>query len=658
MIKVIFLTLLAFLAFGNALADVVITSLPYSLPSSDETYILNGDLASATDGIFIRSGRTNITIDLNGHTLNFGTGNGSNYGIRFELADHIRIINGTIYHAGSGANNVCADIRKSHDLYFENVNMRVAGLDGHCFDCPSVACPGNYNIEINGGNFVSDVTSYTSRHQYTGAVMRLDRACVAGDFGFKVHGITLSGHSQGILLSAHGGEYPVFEMYDCYLISDARNDISSSANPYLILVTRAGPGTAIYNNTIRSGNEYGGSRGIILEMCKGTSTMPIEVYGNDVDIHEGPNLESSRGLCQALRVRYGNSYVNIHNNTFRTTGDSNPATTAYGIMLAPMRFTATDEEGHTPDHHIVFKDNIFEAVALDAGTEAVAAMLETFPDLEGNIIEGNTFISSNNVINFGDRNYGGHDNILKNNVFRIPEENNHSPVVFTVGWSNWFDAYGNEIIDGRFEGIASESMINVVAPGDIALKKTLEFHINNDENQPVAGATITVADRYGNLLLRLTNNAGFADAIVPYLFKWQTSETNYNPYNITAFKDIDTTYLSVDVNSETEPFYFTLGDSVEPPPPPPPETEVEISMIPYLIFYKGEIKNISDVDTAVVDIIVENGVEFHGLVLKPGQSMKTQVGQNINPGDLVKAYCKAHETGILLDSTWVKISGE
>ena len=378
------------LIFMNRYArgDVTISSLPDTTDYDDSTYVLSGNLSSATNGILVNN--DGVTINLGTDTLEFGTGDGNNnYGIQLFLSDNVTITGGgssggLILHDGSGSDNYGVDIRKVHDVYLESLNVTVGGHDGQCIYTADHS-DYNYHFEINGGTYTNACSSYTRRDYYDGCAINLERTDFYddGNWGFKIHNVQVYSHGQGIFCyGENDGELGLFYVYDNNIEIDALNSYyafddgslgHSEANPYAISVSYAAPGTKIYNNTITSGTDHKGGRGILIEYAAGNSDSLVEIYNNDVDIHEGSNWESNGsettppyyGLVQGLRMRWECSYCSVYSNIFKCSGDTSSATDSYDEMIVPLRIQSDYEEGHSVCNNNTFVNNVFWAYTED-----------------------------------------------------------------------------------------------------------------------------------------------------------------------------------------------------------------------------------------------------------------------------------------------------
>ncbi|MFH1373870.1 MAG: hypothetical protein ABII79_08755 [bacterium] len=547
-------------------ATTTITSLPYTASQAgsnfSETLLVAGtNLSTGGSGINVTG--HDIVIYLVNDTITFGTDNGdSHYGIRlYYSAYNIRIIGGTIYHGGTGDRNVCLKPVGVNDVLIDGTNMRVAGSNGHCLYCPSVGEPGNYNVEVSGGHYRSDVTGYSSRCNYDAAAIWLGSTYAGeGDYHYKAHGLKLiTGPSQGLIVSGRdGGNEALVFVYECSLQSDARNDFytsgditcRSAANPYQIMGNRLAGGSEIHDNVITSGTNYGGSRGMIFEMCSGTPENPVKIFNNHVDVHEGPNLEVPQGNVQVLRIRFGNKYLHVYDNVFIGRGSTGLGS-SYGNQVSCMRITATDEEGHVPDHGIVVERNLFRAEALSDGVNALAGVFEGFADI-GNIFRYNRFESSGDIICFGENNHGAHGVMLyADTLVRLSPS--YDPRTVVVGWRNYFHATADTLRDCVYLGGASDG--NIVFDedrSDYRLERTLSIRVNGNNSLPVPQTQVTVVDAYGHTVLNgVTNSLGVVSGPASYRWEQHTGDDSmsYNDFAVKAKKGSDSTLLTIIVSA-------------------------------------------------------------------------------------------------------------
>ncbi len=586
MIRTYVLLLLVLIGGSVHASQHVITSLPYQASRSYDTLTIAGTkLIGATDGITITG--HDIVINLGSDTLVFGAGGGDNYsGITVSApAYNVKIIGGTILHGGSGDHNRCLSLLLTHDLLISNTDMIVNGTNGHCINAFSVGPPGNYNIEVSGGNYWNNCHGYTSRCQYDGAAIRL-WASSFGGFGtyhFKVHDIILHNTpGQGIVLAGRdqSGNEALVIAYNNILTGDARNSFYdycapncetclSSANPYLIAMINCAPGSKCYNNELYSGNNYGGSRGILIENCLGSFSQPIEIYDNYMDLHEGPNHEYAGGFLQAIRIRsidggvHGNIYM--HHNIVKGTADNNPATTSIGKEV--RTFFHSVQRGD--QGNVIVENNRFTARALSPGTDSKAFIVESLPGVAnpGNIYRFNYIEGNEILVRLGDANLPGNNIILENDTLAFLTPIYETPRTFLVG-RYMGQSLNNSARDCIFLNGAADTNISLVhcqdGDSEFLLEKTIMINVRGYNNLPVAGAGVSITNNYGHTMAApFTNYNGRSSQVLSYWYEaeYNVDSTQFNGFSIKVKKDNDSAMAYLNIGSTTNQVFLVLPNT-------------------------------------------------------------------------------------------------
>jgi hypothetical protein len=583
----------------------VVTSLPWTFRSGDhssdlwDTVTIAGTrLSSAADGLIFTPDYHlplhHWYINLGKDTLEFGTAGGSNLeGIVINsIAGYpfhdIVVEGGWIIHKPPRNNdstikyNNCFEFGGS-DLLVKNVNMRAAGWSGKCVT-------GNgYDIEIDGGTFLSDVSYYDSRCQFDALIMDLDgsfdsafAAANGHSYNLRVHGVTIyKAPHAGIRMASSGTSRGVFQIYDCNLQGDARNlkyssysgTCASSSNPYMIALSRPGGGTDIHHNVIASGTTYGGCRGILVEHAAGNEADYVRIHDNNISIHEGPNVEYSENQMEthALRIRNGCHHVYVYNNTITATGDANIASPSYGRSVTPFRYSAGENDGVVNTFNIIEK-NTFRAKSLTAGVTAYGVVFDAVMIYDTTLIFRYNRIESDNIlVKYGEINDGAKGITLYGDTLKFLSPA-YSPQTFHVGHlCNNFDCSRNFARDIVYEGGASDTniIISCSAQGqmELGLQRTIRVKVVGNNGLPVAGASVQVSNNYRRTIL-----AGFSGAtgVVsgPATYWWQSRVSDsllYNLFAIKAKKGADSASISYRVSAISSPVVITLtktaGDS-------------------------------------------------------------------------------------------------
>lgn len=571
--------------------QVTVTALPYTAYGDYDTLNLSGTrLASATNGLTISADY--VVVNLGSDTLEFGTDNGdSYYGIRIiSGAHHVKVLGGLILHRGTGDRNVCLKLSRVNDILIQDVDMIISGTNGQCFLTPSVGSPGNYNVEIDGGDYWSLCIGYTSRCQYDGCAIMSSMAVYGGygDYHVKIHDITLhTSPGQGIMVCGRDqNTNPIKALiYNNTITCDARNDTYddysgtclSAANPYSIALLKAAPGSEVFGNTVTSGTTYGGSRGILVENCIGAPDDYIKIYNNYVDVHEGPNVEYGSGLAvHGLRVRAidGNDidYVHIFDNQFICTGDDLPSTQDYNDAVSTLRYS--DETSTTS---IIIERNLFRAKSNSSGVLSLAVSFD-YTYSGGLVFRNNRIEGDGTLVMFGYGNGGGANVKLEGDTLAFLSPT-YDAETYHLGYLGLnFDCTNNRACDITYENGTSDNDINYANAGtlDLSLQRTLPVYVEGRNGLPVAGAVVTVQNNYENTVLSgTTNGYGRLEGAVTYRFdsRTQTDSSSYNDFTIKVKKGTDSTVISRTVSATSSLPTVTLNNTDGSGDPPPEDTQ-------------------------------------------------------------------------------------
>ncbi len=572
--------LLAF-APGLMARTTTISSLPYTASMAgtnySETLLVAGtNLRSTTNGI--RFTGHDIVLNLGGDTITFGT-NGSDaaYGLQIggpPNAYNIKIIGGWVIHGIT--NDTLSDqvdcfrvSAPTHDVLVQGTNMKVSGDNAHCIDYDSGG-RSSYNIDINGGQYWNFCRRYRSREYYDGAVIRTSFAGTSGSYNVRIRGVRVwTGPGQGIVCTGSWGSNPGnsrAQVYSCTVSVDHRNDFYpvnqgpnhpigfSSENAYGLFFSFCGPGTAVHDNVVRSGTSYGGGRGLFMESCQGTTSSPLEIYNNDVDVHEGPNVRVGEGYgCFALRLRPMDGElknIRVYNNRFIVAGDSVRSTTSYGYIPEALRYSNS-----ISNSNVWFDNNLFKAYAITPGpVESYAITFDGVSGVDSTFkVRNNRFESDHVVVKYGNMNSGASNILLQNDTLRVitPAYQKQTYQVGHLG-NNWNNS-GNKVIDGAYEGAASDTNIIFTVGGtsDLKLNKTITIQVTGRNGLPVSGATVTAINHYNrSVLTGTTNSDGIYRGVVSYWFESRTAtdSTAFNSFTVRARRNTDSTTMTYNVN--------------------------------------------------------------------------------------------------------------
>lgn len=620
-----FLLILLFpaIAWGS---HTEVPSLPYTCVTSgtagtySETLLVTGNLVSTTNGVLFDNDH-DVVLNLQGYSITFGTSdNDDAYGAKIGMAGspcedgtwstayNIKIINGTITHSPSsdtacdGATSIKL-YRAPFNIYIGELDLTISGDNGMCVTTQrcneAVNC---YNIEIANNDLWSNARRFTSREYYNGAVIDITSSSSSGDYGAKIHGNTIhTGPAQGIVARGPYGTYPPLgrmQVYDNVITTDHRNDFylvnqgpehpagQSSENSYALFISYC-RSALVYNNTVRSGESYGGNRGLMIEACAGVDTAWIDVYGNDIEIHEGPNIRVGEALgAPAGRLRSPASgdtgeleYVHVHNNRFVAVGDSNVATSSYGHLPGALKYSNA-----TRPQHVIIEENVCQAYGRTAPpyTGDISSMAMEFDAMSGDYdttlqVINNRFESDQVIVQYGATNAGAENMVLVGDTLKDIDPNIGTLSTFYLGYlDNAWDCSGNIARDCIFEGDAANTnvsySINAAGIRDITFERTLSVLVLGSDEIPVYGAEVFAVNAYGDTaMVDTTSEYGLSGKNVRYLFnsKTQTDSAAYNDFTLIAAYSGDTATATMTVawNAFTDTLQLTetLGNGSEPP---------------------------------------------------------------------------------------------
>ena len=592
-----------------------ITSLPYTFSANQrtsdqwDTLVISGtSLTSSGNGITMQSvyGNRlhNILLLLEGDTLIYGSGGGRATGLQITgtssyHSNNIIVKGGYILHHANGANSdgSRAMVLEGHDITIENVTATVRGDNG------IVLWSGGFyqwNNIIRGGTFTSYTTGFTSRCQYDAPVVKFydcytsSLADSGGAYHWEVDGLTIAnGPHMGIaaLGRESSGNYAKVKIHDCTITTDAINDFyssysgtcMSSANPYGISVRHCQAGTEIYNNTIISGTARGGNRGIIIEYANGNATDSVKIYGNVMNLWEGPNVEYGEGLpVHGIRIRYQPRYVHCYGNIIECTADNLSSTSHIGSQAHAIRYSYNIENTHN-----CFEGNTLYARALTGGVTCIGIVVEG-DDTPSPAMDTTCIFRNNKINSSGACIWIGYDNGGAHNVrfmgdtlaFLSPTV---SPETFHVGlYGNNWDCSNNKVCDMVYRDGTSDDDINLASGGtlELGVQRTINVTVRGANSLPVPGASVTVTNNYGQTVLSGTTGAGGTLA-GPVTYRWSSrssDSSSYNNFTLKAWKAGDSSSTVFNVGASTANPTVTL-QTVGTPDTIPPDPVIDLGAV-------------------------------------------------------------------------------
>jgi hypothetical protein len=539
-----------------------------------------------------------VYIDLGADTLVWGTaGDVNTYGFWLPAPNvyNITIDGGFIIHDPPQWSRDPDTILRAramrldgvHDVVIRNAYFSVYGRNSQIMYSEG----GCYNIEIENCVFYDGMEAFTQRDMWMdNAMLALGNnnstSAPGFQYHFRVHACsTANAHWANLYLQ---GEELVAEVFDNFLISDARNDYDAegpiygtAAQCYALSVRGRDNGSRVkvYNNIIRSGTSYAGGRGIFISGIDGISLHPdssIHIYNNDIRVHQG--FDGEETTLNGILVRQGWKNILISNNNITCIGDTSSATSSYsGGPISGLRLT-TGTDGSETGLKIVgntIRTYITGGFEPDYGVGGIHAAGIMFDEFEMNtpnvMIDSNYFESNSLCIRWGFLNGHGGNVTMRDNIYSY--YNSDGDWVFYLGYGagSSHHAYNNRIINGVYLNGAQDTSI-FVWDGEpdslsICLQKTLRSYVQGNNGLPVPGAIVRLVNNYGQMVGQgLTNGNGFYGSDVSYW--WESNDTfgegdstSFNDFLIVAEKDGDSTSIQYHLTWDSPTPTLTLANT-------------------------------------------------------------------------------------------------
>ena len=613
--------------YNTEFADTVTlssSSLPYTVSQSNLLILTNGNLS--TSGTAIDIGDFNdIMIDGGGDTIYFGGGAGDNsYGVKLGYSpERIQIRNVTLIHNVSDNSQArgCDPIHIMGDdsVFVENVDMVARGVEGNCIDATTLGGNGISNLWIKDCECENLSHSYENRSGDPASAIRVcaDASSLTADqYTGKLENVTVitTPHSA-IYVTGGTTSRPKMIIHDCNLTVDAHNDMyditnatsfHSSGDAYAISAYRLGAGSQIYNNVIRSGFVHEGGQGMIIQGAQGTASQPIDIYNNDIQIHNGPNAYNLRagtdGKSVGLYLRWpaGNSdmsncYVHFNNNLIKAYADGLSSTLYTGGSAQGIRIHVDSGFNHCE----VINNRVFalrsDSLSPSGDVTTIAGMFaqvdvnrnDTFAQknklgIEGNTFYGNFYYAPETPLNLGSIALhelgGGSLRMFSDTLYVSTSAGASRTIEFPQEGTFRFSSSGSHLIDYAFMGYADDEgivwgNINTDDNGlgkDVFLDRIAEFHVQNNLGQSISGAQITVTNNYSKISTQgySDGSGNFEDTVAYKGFKYNSpASTNtwydslaYNNFRVVAKSGSDSAVSVLTIDDETTfPITLTLN---------------------------------------------------------------------------------------------------
>ncbi len=573
-VVVIAFALVQVIAGGAFAVTHNISSLPYTCSTSNDTLTVTADLSSTGTALTVGgSGIRNIYIKGAGHTITFNTGNTDGViGIAINRPQFITIENLTLIQSGTALSNRGINVGEGDSTFLNTVSVHVKGDDSK-----NVYSDGTRDLRISYGNYTSYVTNGTRRDLFSAAAIMLDDAYGNNNdwsdpstWRYWIRHITIDS-------CPHAGMY----LRGGRIIADSNNitvDAQSDytypsgnmyygvANAYAIIADRDAKDSRIIGNTLRSGTNHLGGRGILIENSQdgrftGTAGYTpvgdgIEIAYNNINVHAGPDPYYG-GSYQSVGLRIRNDFgfdsVYVHHNTIFVEADTATATNHTGPKAAGMWFSGPGGQTSCVGWRIEYnnvtaqgKPGLYARVASSGdpdnyGSYARALIFDQDLNDGSNNTRHNRFISNVVPITFGDVNSWGvtsgeqwtlsADTIVRSTPSFADNFNNNGAVVLNLYGG---DALDNDIVDPVFQGDTSVVLAaGGSGPAELTARRTVHLTVLDKNGLPVQGATVGLRDARGIYQVNgITDaNGKLVDTVTFRYYHWGVgSDTAYNPF--------------------------------------------------------------------------------------------------------------------------------
>jgi hypothetical protein len=473
---------------SGAPAGAIALSAPATLSVAGATYHLTQDVSAAGTAFTITA--KDVTLDLGGREVVYGTGAGTAYGVRARnLSGSVTVRNGRIRQGGGGGTaSHAVDIENLVGARVSHVQATVSGTDADGVSISGVSGP----VRVDHVTVACDTTTVTNRHWPGVAAIRVDEASGGAEID---HCLVTSSPQWGIRLQGPASSGPVLVHHNRVIGTKAR-----VANGYMIGVYKRG--ADVFENECS-----GESRGVHVA-SDGSDGIDCRIHDNALDVRDQPNAEyPDFHWVHGIKVE-GATGAKVHDNAIVGTADA--AHAEVRAIDVALRNGAGDVHG------VEVRRNRVTARATDAVRKAFA-----FHWTEGTsgacdlVVAENVFAATDRCVQHSwDGGRGAP--FVGNALVRDLSLGAAHPFVLEDFGNGGTSAGGH----GLEDSVTTEDLLAVgqyasAGAFDTVRRATLVVRAVDAAGAPIAGATVTVLDATGLSVLSGTTaaNGAFAGVV-------------------------------------------------------------------------------------------------------------------------------------------------
>lgn len=377
---------------------------------------------------------------------------------------------------------------------------------------------------------------------------------------------------------------PMTTATECYALATRVSDVTALRNKEGIIAR-------FIRNTIRSGNNYMGGRGIFIAGANGRNYNYIDsciyVYGNNIIVHQGYDYYTTNLIGLLLRESWG--HVIIDSNFVTCIGiDGNGVDTSYGrgpmsafrlttstIGLADSAFCEGNLKVTRNTFDTYYEGNWTENIGTTSGTFGAALLLDDYrPEVQNVFFSNNIWKSASICIRWGFGNGDGGSVLLNNDTFSFHNDTGSYAMYLGYGATH-YDSKNNIINNCWFkDGALVTDVLCSDAELDsmqVEIQYTISIYVVGNNALPVANAEVKIINNYNNQVA--VGSTGI-DGIYLYNLRtgWYvnslyagTDSVNYIPITVWAKKYNDSNYVSMSPSQSIRNDTVLLVNTPGPP---------------------------------------------------------------------------------------------